>query len=136
MASEVAGFTPEHEVQGSKRSRILCIILCVTAITLVGLAIAVTLVITYAPVAPARERSSSANLRSCSLSDGPNNQYDCIFDPTWVYDVCSAQKDDWGYRLNSPCFLLVFNEHNSITGHVVRYSNGSQRGVEAPCPEQ
>ncbi|KAK8404739.1 hypothetical protein O3P69_007764 [Scylla paramamosain] len=48
MTGEVAGFTPEHEVQGSKRSRIRRIVVCVTLITLVGLAVVVGLAVTYA----------------------------------------------------------------------------------------
>lgn len=52
MTGDVAGFTPENEVQGSTRSRIRCIILCVTLLTLVGLIIVVAIAFTYATDPP------------------------------------------------------------------------------------
>lgn len=48
MTGEVAEFTPEHEVQGSRRSRRRRIVVCVALIVLVCLAVAVGLAVTYA----------------------------------------------------------------------------------------
>ncbi|XP_050736978.1 sodium/potassium-transporting ATPase subunit beta-2-like isoform X2 [Eriocheir sinensis] len=52
MKEEVGSFTPEHEFEGPKRSRIRCILFCVTLITLVGLGIVLAIIFTQVSDAP------------------------------------------------------------------------------------